>query len=797
MSSSGESNHSERDRILQRSRALLGWDLIQKALADRVHSPATESLCRSIEPEKDLAASQEILAKTAEMVSLLNSEETFPISPFEDVRPVMNTVRQNLIITPLEGLNLIKLLQLVRSLRRALNKKSDLPRLHSRSLKLDPVDPLFKELSRCISADGEIKENATPELRQALRDVRTAKQKLEDQVAKLLSSASLKDAVQDNYFTEREERIVLPIKAEWRSKIEGIVHDTSGSGQTLYMEPAQIVSLNNQLKINKLRVEQEKIKILQSLAATIQEHEAELMTNLELLIDFDFIHARALLARFMSASFCPANPDNRTKLIGARNPELILNGQQVVPNDISWDKSVQVIIISGPNTGGKTVTLKTMGLMSLMVRCGLFLPVAEGSEISFFPEIYADIGDDQNIQLSLSTFSGHLKKIIHILQYAVPGALILLDELGIATDPMEGASLAEAILKEMKRKKMMTLVSTHYLSLKTLAQTQDGFLNACTEFDGKTLAPTYRLIFGAPGHSAALETAERLGLPSKIIHNAREIYEQKDNRADILLQNLTNQRLELEREKEWIKETSEETQNLSKEQRKITERLRQEEKEFNKTKTKRLQTHVREGKNQIQKLVNEVKGNRDLGKLRHTDKKIGALGRIPLSNSSRDFSQWTLLPEQLKEGDPVLIKTYGATGILLENPGNKKKVRIKLGNVDTVVATGEIRGNAQPGKKSNPQPEKFQLQIQTESASIGQTSCDLRGMDSDEALSAIETFLSQAIVNKISRVKIIHGHGTGTIKNLVRDYLETTGRFKSFNPGAREEGGDGVTIVEL
>ncbi|SVD21393.1 uncharacterized protein METZ01_LOCUS374247, partial [marine metagenome] len=298
----------------------------------------------------------------------------------------------------------------------------------------------------------------------------------------------------------------------------------------------------------------------------------------------------------MGARKCPIEFGCELQLNKARNPELILSRQAVIPNDIAWSKSTRVIIISGPNTGGKTVTLKTVGLMSLMVRAGLFLPVEEGSQIPFFPEVYADIGDEQNIELSLSTFSAHLKKIIHIVNHAVLGSLILLDELGIATDPQEGASLAEAVLKELSNKGVTTLVSTHYLALKLLAQTHNGFLNACTEFDPKSQKPTYHLIFGVPGHSAAIATAERLGLDVKITKLAREIYQSRDTRADTLLKELTQQRMELQKEKKDLQSRKLELESLVRHQCSLTESLRQQEQSFKLDKSKRIQLAVRQAK---------------------------------------------------------------------------------------------------------------------------------------------------------------------------------------------------------
>jgi DNA mismatch repair protein MutS2 len=783
--------------LLNKSLAQLGWGLIQKALADRTASPVTAALCLTLLPEPDFDSAQHLLEETSEMVALLESGDSFPLNYFADIRPLLQEASETRILAADQCLQFLKLLRLCRALRKSLEKKDDAPLLQSLGLHLEPLSPLLKEIDKCISDEGEINENATPELKQAIREVAAAKQKLEGRIAKLFSSSTVTEALQDSYITEREERLVIPVRAEYRSRIEGIVHDSSGSGQTLFIEPTQIIPLNNQLKINKLKVDQEKFKILQALAMQIVEQRELLEENLRVLTELDLIHAKARLAKLMQANKCPMSVDGTVNLIEARNPELILDKQTVIPNDISWDASVRAIIISGPNTGGKTVTLKTLGLMSLMVRIGLFLPAKEGSAIGFFPEVYADIGDDQSIQLNLSTFSGHLQKIILILHHAQPGALILLDELGIATDPFEGAALAEAILLELKSKNVVTLVSTHYLSLKMLAQTHTGFLNACTEFDLESLSPTYRLIFGVPGHSAALDTAQRLGLPPNIIDHAREIYNAKDNRSENLLQNLTRQKFLLEQDKISIEEKTKEINRLEAEQKFLTDKLRSEENEFQRNKTKRLQSYLREAKHEIRKLLAEIKGSKDAPTIRRVEKQIRTMGRVPLSATGKDFSEWDVPPEQLGEGDTVLVENYGALGVLLEAPNGKKKVRVKLGNLTTVVETGQLKGNARKPRAQKMAAHKIDIQVQTDHASKTQTSCDLRGMNSEEALNALEQFLSQAIVNKVYHAKIIHGHGMGTIKKLAREFLETTGLCKSFHPGSREEGGDGITVVEL
>ena len=774
---------------------LLGWGRVTSALANHACSPITQNQCQQLKPGNNFNFAQALLEETAEMVALLDSLDSFPMDRFEDIGPICQEVEEQKMIEPSQCLALIKLLYLCFTLSRENDKKAIYPRLLAWLERLDPLKEFYDDLIRCIDDEGNIRENATPELRQAIRNAETAKNKLEERLRRLLSSDSIREALQDSYITEREERMVVPVRAEFKSRVDGIVHDSSGTGQTLFIEPAPIVPLNNQLKIARLQIAKEKTKILQSLAIKTSQFKEPLKINLETLVSLDLIYAKARLAKTMSAVNCPMNSDSIMELKEARNPELVLDGETIISNTINWDKSVRVVIISGPNTGGKTVTLKTLGLLALMVRAGLYLPVKEGSKIPFFPKIYSDIGDDQNIQLKLSTFSGHLKKIVHILNHVEAGSLVLLDELGIATDPSEGAALAEAILFDLKNKNVMTLVSTHYFTLKILAQTHEGFLNACTEFDLETLSPTYRLIFGAPGQSAALDTAERLGLKQSIIDQARTLYQNKENRAEDLLDDLTRQRLEFSRERQAIKQQKEETKILAREQKILTHRLRDEEKDFKKNKAKKLQQEVRAGKAEIQKMIQDIKGKKDLSKIRKVEKQIQHMSQTTLSPKVDDIDEWSLPAENLKPGDPVLILNVGALGTLLEKPEGKKRLRVQMGNIATVVDSKSLRGN--PRKKGKKNENKFSMNVHADSVTGDSSSCDLRGMNSEDAEAVMEAFLSQAIVRKAQRVRIIHGHGMGIIKTLVRNYLEKAGLCKQFTPGSRHEGGDGVTVIEF
>jgi len=781
---------------IRKSAGLIGWDLIRSALANYAHSPATLELCKALQAEDDYNAVCILIEETDEICRLISEGNGFPLARFEDLGPMLEKVSEMQIIESSSCLELLKFLRTARAMHRSMAKREEFPRLRFYTDQIDSLPELFKELERCIDDDGEIKDNASPELKQAIKTAQAARQKLEEQVRRMLSNNNVQTSLQDSYFTEREERIVLPVRSDRRSTIEGIVHDSSASGQTVYMEPTSLIPHNNQLKISRLAIEHEKTKILKSLARFILENEHPIRKNLQVITSLDLIQAKGSLAEKMNAISCKLNQNGKMHLLEARNPELILNEHPVVANTLCWEEGTQGVIISGPNTGGKTVTLKTLGLFSLMIRAGLRLPVAPGSEMPFYPQVFADIGDDQNIRESLSTFSAHLEKIIYVMNHAGPGTLVLLDELGIATDPQEGAALAEAILLDLQKKGATAIVSTHYLEIKMFAQIRKGFINACAEFNPETLSPTYRLLFGAPGQSAALDTAERLGLPVEALQKARSIYSERDNRANSTLQELTRQRIELENKEEALNDKLREAEKYAEEQQAVSESLKKKQNEFNKDKNKRMQSLLREAKFQVRAYLQEAKGNRSVPSLKKIEKKIDALGRPSAVPLHKETAGWSAPASQLRSGDSVMLSNIGARGILLDDPAGKKKVRVKMGNIVSLAETKHLRGSdSRRPQGSEPAPANVNIHIESPSSST--STCDLRGMDSDDALFALETFMSQAIVNKVARLTLIHGHGRGTIKNLVRDYLSTAGICKSWNPAEQYEGGDGATIVEM
>ncbi|OGW67366.1 MAG: hypothetical protein A3A88_03750, partial [Nitrospirae bacterium RIFCSPLOWO2_01_FULL_62_17] len=602
------------------------------------------------------------------------------------------------------------------------------------------------------------------------------------------------------YFAQREGRYVVPIKDEMRGKIPGIVHDISASGATVFLEPRELVDLNNSIKVADLEVQREVRRILQELSALVAGHASVLLDGLATLARLDCIAARSAFGRLVGGQSVVLNDRGRVLLRQARHPLLVLGRERVVANDLLFDDAVRVLVISGPNTGGKTVTLKIVGLFALMVRAGLPLPCAADSEMAVFPEIYADIGDAQDLAKDLSSFSAHMTQMVQLLQQASPGrskALVLLDEPVTSTDPAEGAALAEALLLRLADLNMKVVATTHYNQLKVLAQSKPGFRNASVEFDVGTLSPTYRLIMGLPGGSSAIEIAGRLGMDEAILDQAMSLLNRDDRSLDQVLGELQEKQRRMNEDAARAAELRAEAERAASEATEIAERLRASEREERKGTKKKLADELLRARAQVQGIVEEVKRERTLVKAREAKEK---LVEVEVRQQPRlSDSAGTIPVDRLRIGDRIEVTRLGKTGTLLEAPQGKKRVRIRVGDVEMSVAVSSLIGLAGPHE---PEPSAAAAQrrlppsvplAEAEAATV----LDLRGRMADEALDATVAALDRAALTGAPLLRIIHGHGTGRLKAVVRDYLKGSPYVAAFRAGERAEGGDGVTVVQL
>lgn len=761
-------------------------------------------VCRTLPLEANLETARARLQETAEMMALRESGEPFPALSFPDVREAIDRAAKGAPLETHELRDVSTGLGLGADVIRYLGRHHDTtPALSAVALPLQAFFDLHQlrtSIDRAVDAEGNIRESATPELRHLTHHAASLKQQMRQRLDTILASKRYTEVLQERYFAQREGRYVVPVKDEMRGKIPGIVHDISASGATVFLEPRELVDLNNAIKVADLEVQREVRRILQELSAMVAGQAAVLLAGLAALARLDSIGAKAAFGHLVQGQTVALNDRGRVMLRQARHPLLVLGRERVVANDILLDETVHVLVISGPNTGGKTVTLKIVGLFALMVRAGLPLPCAADSDMAVFPGIYADIGDAQDLANDLSSFSAHMTQMIRLLQEASPGrskSLVLLDEPVTSTDPAEGAALAEALLLRLAGLGMKVVATTHYNQLKVLAQGEPGFRNASVEFDVGTLSPTYRLQMGLPGGSSAIEIAGRLGMEEAILDHAMRLLNKGDRSLEQVLGELQEKQRRLSEDAARAAELRIEAERSAREAAEIADRLRTSEREERKGTRKKLADELLRARAQVQGIVEEAKRERTLVKAREAKEKLAEVevrGQ-PLLTEAVD-----VVPlDRLQAGDRVELARLGKTGVLLEAPQGKKRVRVRVGDVEMSVAVSSLIGLGGPHESERSAaaaPRRLPPSAPLAEAEAA-TVLDLRGRMADEALDATVAALDRAALAGAPLLRIIHGHGTGRLKAVIRDYLKSSPYVAAFRAGERAEGGDGVTVVEL
>ena len=795
-----------RDALLAKGRQVLEWDAVLEALAGRTVSALGAERCRALPLAETLEEASASLRETAEMVALEASGEGIPLTNFPDLRLVVERAAKGAPLLAVDCRDLSIVLGLVSDVLRCLQRHRDeAPTLFSAvAADLDDLPPLKRSLDRCVDHEGNIRESATPELRDLIHHANALKQKIRTKLEAMLASPRYAGLLQEQYFAQRENRYVLPIKVERKSEVPGIVHDMSASGATVFIEPRELVDLNNQIKEADLAVDREVHRILQDLSQQVAAHADALRSDLDVLGRLDCLRAKALLARLLKASDPLVNSEGRIRLGQARHPLLVLSrlqGQEpVVPNDLELCDPVRVLIISGPNTGGKTVTLKIVGLFALMMRAGLQLPCAPGSEMAFFPDVYADIGDAQDLTKDLSSFSAHMTDMIALLREASSGALVLLDEPVTSTDPAEGAALAHALLIHLAERGFTVVATTHYNALKALAQSHPGFANASVEFNIATLAPTYRLILGMPGGSSAIDIAGRLGMDEAILDEAVHLVDARERGLERLMEELQETRRKLDEDARRTAELLAEAETAARLQKELAARLAATEQESRKTVRKKITDEVLKARAEVQSVIEEIKTDKRLSKTREAKERLAAIEQAMRASLARSGDYRPV--SELQVGDRVEVVSLGTMGMLLENPSGKKRVRIRMGEAEVSVAVSDLAGLAEGAGEEVSQGTREKKTVGAIPESPLQ-SCeasavvDVRGQTVEEAQGAVVACLDRAALTGTPTVRIIHGHGTGRLKQALRDYLKTSPYVASFRPGERAEGGDGVTVAIL
>jgi DNA mismatch repair protein MutS2 len=768
----------------------LEFDKIRHQLASRSYWEGGVQLALEIMPVTSLQEVRIRLDETQEAMELLHYGEPAFLSSLKPVEKQLGKARISGILSSSELLEVYCLLRVSRlSLKYTGGATARLIKTIASDIKDNPG--LEKQLLEAIDEDGALRDDASPALRSIRKQVETARQRIKDYLQNFIRSGNNQSLLQEALITERAGRYVVPVKQEHRQSVKGIVHDESASGATVFIEPLAVVEQNNKIKSLEIEEKREVERILRDLSAAVAVSAQDLLLNLKTLAYLDMLFARAHLAFDMNAFRPEVNDRGRIELSRARHPLL---GDQAVPINVALGKGFDILVITGPNTGGKTVVLKTIGLLTIMAMCGLYIPAREKSQISVFNNIFVDIGDEQSIEQSLSTFSSHLKNIVHILKNVDGHSLVLLDELGAGTDPVEGAALARAILETLKEKQTRVVITTHQSELKTFAYQNERVENACVEFNPVTLRPTYELTIGTPGQSNAFEIALRLGLKESLVQKARELVPEREMEIGNMIRQLkesryhfdiSSQELEegqrtLARERELLES---EKNRLYQEQSNVLQRAKQEADSY----VRRIKREANEAINELKNLLKEKEHPPKWHEVEKKSKKIKDL-RVILSIEGEEKSE-----QDIKAGDYVQVRSINQSGYVLEGPNSQGDVVVQIGSVKLTVDKEQIQlGKLVEEKKIGRRSESFLDKAIHISPEI-----DLRGKYADDALAELDKYLEDANLVGLSQVQIIHGKGTGALRIAVRSYLKGHRYVQDFRDGMREEGGHGVTVISF
>jgi DNA mismatch repair protein MutS2 len=790
------------------------WPRLLEFLSHYAQSGIGVARCRSLPLSGELASASLRQQETTEMVGLLGGSDPVPALSFPDIREQLVRSKKGGVLEAGELRDCALLLTVMAEVERYAESHSD--EIHALMRLLEPLQIIkslkgvLRAIESAIQSDGSMKDTASPELRRLTHHAQNLKHEMRQKLELILHSKRYEEVLQESYFAQREGRYVVPIKTDMRGRIPGIVHDVSASGATIFLEPRELVELNNSIKVADLEVEREVQRILRELTSLVAYRAEEISQGIEVLAECDVVRAKAEMSRRLKCSPVVLNEKGRVLLKQARHPLLLIAKDHVLANDIYMDETVRVLVISGPNTGGKTVTLKIVGLFALMIRAGLHLPCAQESEMAIFSNLYADIGDAQDLSRDLSSFSAHMTQMIHLLSEGATGpapsdtftqrSLVLLDEPVTSTDPHEGAALAEALLCRLAELNMKVVATTHYGALKELAQTTPGFANASVEFDIEHLAPTYRLFMGIPGGSSALEIAGRLGMDQSILNDARKRLRREDQRLDELMADLQRKQRQLIEDGDQARQARQEAEQAARGAQTIRAQLEEAQQEARRGLKKKLGEQFQRARAEVQATVDSLKRDQKLIKAKEAKERLQELE----SKARQDLVPATppIPLEQLRIGDAVEISGLGMTGNLLEAPQGKKRVRVKVGEGEILATVSNLVGiacepSAMPVQSASSASSPGRVSTSTGLGLDEQTVVDVRGQAADEALDQAVAALDRATLSGAPYLRIIHGHGTGRLKSVLRDYLKDSRYVAEFRSGDRAEGGDGVTVVKL
>lgn len=778
----------------------LDFDKILARLSEKCMLPRAQELAEELKPYTSHELVRESLEETGEGKALLRVSPLFSVRGAKEIRPYLERCLRGGTLNPEELLHIRDTMKTARQIKQSiLEGKTEVPHLKGIIQGIILPKGLEEEITRCISEEGQVADQASPELADFRRGITRLQHRIRETLDGIIRNPSSQKILQDPIVTQRSDRYVVPVKQEYRQSFPGIVHDQSASGATLFIEPMAVVNLGNELREVLIKEQREVQRILMLLSVRV-ESEAELIAEAhEALARVDFILAKARLSEAMNAGAPILSDKQEIKLVQARHP--LLSGH-VVPLSIELGIRFDTIVVTGPNTGGKTVALKTTGLLTAMAQCGLHIPAESDSRIGVFTQIFADIGDEQSVEQSLSTFSGHMKNIVEIIQKADRRSLILLDEVGAGTDPTEGAALAMAIIAELHERGARIVATTHYGALKSFAYNTPRVENASVEFDSETLRPTYRLLIGIPGKSNAFYIAGRLGLTEAVLDRAKSFVTEREMQVADLIENLEDTQREIDWEKRRARE---ERQAIERESLGLRERSQQLEEEYQElmAKAKDEATEiVREARRETERLIDELKQalkeeRKDQQAIEHARQGIRKLSNKVGAQESSSRGHSGINTDEIKLGQMVYMTKLRQKGQVLKLPNENGEILVQAGIIKLNVPISEIRIVTEEKAKKPTRSVGGQGRLGMNKAETVRSEIDLRGMMVEEASYALDKYLDDAILTGVGQVYVIHGKGTGALRNGIQDFLRGHPHVKSFRLGQHGEGDLGVTVVEL
>ncbi len=783
--------NSKASRVLEFNKVLEELKKYSKTVGGR-------RLIENLKPYKTEYEALSVLNETKEALEIITSKGAPPFEGLHDVRESILRASKGGVLTPGELMHIGGMLRCARNFKDYVYRKEEeksYEKIEDLVSILKPIPNLEKGIENAIIGEDEISDKASTTLYKIRRELKERNYSVRDKINYFVKKTS--EYLQDSLYTMRGDRYVLPVRAEFKSKVPGIVHDQSSTGATVFIEPMEIVNLNNEIKELTLKEKAEINKILTNLSNEVGLNKGICNTNNKILGILDFIFARGAYASDIDGTMPKINKDRSFNLISARHP--LIDKKEVVASDIYLQKGINSLMITGPNTGGKTVTLKTIGLLHIMALSGLLIPVMEGSSIGMFDEIFADIGDEQSIEQSLSTFSSHMTNIVKILEEASEGALVLFDELGAGTDPVEGAALAVGIVEELKARRVKIALTTHYSELKGYALETEDVQNASVEFDVKTLKPTYRLIIGIPGKSNAFEISRRLGLEERIIDKAKQFVSEDNMKFEELISELQEKSIKAQkdaRDAEYMRNEAALLKKKYEEKLKRVEVVRDKTYDEARVKAKEIIREAKEEADEILKAMRELEkmgisgGGRN--RLEEERKKLkDSLEKKEKGINKKEEEKGEKVKD-FKLGMEVYLPSLNQNVILLSQPDSKGEVQVEAGIMKISVKAKDLR--MIEGKKVKKEKKKRELKLNIASV---ETSVDLRGLDSEEACYKADKYLDDAYRGNLGEVTIVHGKGTGVLRKAINDMLKRHPHVKEYRLGVYGEGGDGVTVVTL